>query len=564
MEVNVSKTRPPVVWMIWDGASNLAVKELLREGALPCLESILKEGVYAPACPPAINCQTPPSLAALFTGTSCGKHGIYGLNIPDKSLGQFATAVYSGFSPAMLKAKTIWEHAGEFGKEYVLVSIPWVLKNNINSIPKGCKFALDGYSKRYSRRGAVLLKDLFLRNSRLSSLNIGPYSFSVELAESGLIVGIEGQSQKLCISQNDDKSEKDYIQISPGVGIYFWLLQRPVDNERLLVYSGTWKTQVSADKGKNSFLSEVGPFNGEGHGSVYRDGIFGPRIVEGGDGSAEDLLVWTIKKASDYFARASLKSIELNPEADLYIFYQPCTDDIGHELIGWCDPASKVYKPELAARIWPFVREVYQMADCHLGRVMKCFGKECSFIISSDHGMAGIGYSVYINEALKQAGLLRYDSGGNIDLEHTVALYHPANNGSVWISGGCMAGKGVTAGEYKNICKKVGGSLKEIRNAGTGEYVIKNVFTFDSNSGMGDMFLVMEDGYELKSDISQTGELIVRSAKSGNHLTNNGCESLKGIFCAKGPGIESNKNMTAIDNSDVAAVDCKQLGIQRL
>jgi predicted AlkP superfamily phosphohydrolase/phosphomutase len=114
--------------------------------------------------------------------------------------------------------------------------------------------------------------------------------------------------------------------------------------------------------------------------------------------------------------RASQKVIQNYSDADLYIFYQPCTDDIGHELMGLCDPLSKAFHERDWEKNWQYIRDVYQAADRHLGTILALFQNQCTVVISSDHGMAGINHTIYVNEYLKKAGLLDFDWQGIMEL----------------------------------------------------------------------------------------------------------------------------------------------------
>jgi predicted AlkP superfamily phosphohydrolase/phosphomutase len=544
--------------MIWDGAPFWAVQKLINEGALSYLEKIVKGGLFAAASPPHLNCQTPPSLATLFTGSLPELHRVFGFNVPDSNFNSCVTKMYSGFDHQILRGKTIWEHAGEHGKKYVLVSIPWYRNS------KGCKFALEGYSNRIARRGAVLLKDILSDPLNKGVLQIGPYYLHISKHEKEIQINYGDTSKNISLLNeevNASSWQEQFISLETGIGVYIWITHRYSDNEPIIVYSGIWKTKVMPYEVDADFVSQVGAFNGEGHGAIYRNGMFGPTIIDGGSGFAEDKLVYSIKKEAEYFERVSCYVVKKYSHEDLYIFYQPCTDDIGHELMGFCDPQSKAFSMKSRDKIWPYIREVYKAADRHLGSIIEQFGSECTFILSSDHGMAGMCYTIYVNEVFKKCRLLDFDSQGNIDLAKTLALYHPANNGSIWINeAGRLYGK-VDESDYNAVLQRAKIILSELTNPESGEKVIADIYETERRLGIGCLFLGAEDGYEFNAGRSASGSIIEKTVKSANHATNPSRESLRGIFAAKGPLLNKEVFIEGFHNKNVYPIICRQLGI---
>lgn len=72
---------------------------------------------------------------------------------------------------------------------------------------------------------------------------------------------------------------------------------------------------------------------------------------------------------------AATEAVLREHTADLVVACLPMTDDIGHELIGWCDEKSGGYRPDIANRVWSCIRRCYQGADRILGRVLDRAGQ---------------------------------------------------------------------------------------------------------------------------------------------------------------------------------------------
>jgi predicted AlkP superfamily phosphohydrolase/phosphomutase len=556
-----------VVWLIWDAAAHWAIRALLAEGSLPALARVAQAGVIAGARPPWPNCQTPPGLATLFTGVWPWLHGISGFSMPDPDARLPVTARRSGFDPASLAAEPIWSYAGRHGRRVVLTYIPWVITPD--GAPPGCVFAAEGYTERIMRGAAIPLTDLSPGADGRLQLQLGPIHLALEPSQDQVAVELlpAGRRFVLKIDAADDMDEHE-LTIGPGMRLFLRIWRRACDGALLLLHSGLWQIRTAPASELPAFQDAAGPFVGEGLGFLYRQGIFGPRLAEGGDGAAERMLVRSIATAATHFQRAALSAAARHPAADLYICYQPCIDDIEHELIGWCDPHSRAYRPLIAAEAWAAVRSVYQLADRHLAALLEHFGEDCTIIISSDHGMAGMTDTIHVNEALRQAGLLAFDAAGVIDLTRTTILYHTANNGSLWLNDARRPGGIVPDERRDDVIARAIAVLRGLRNPETGEPVIHAIYPADGDAqagwkpALGDLFLAAADGYELSAGQTANGQLIVPVRKSASHATNPDRASLRGIFAARGPGIDRNRDLGEIDNRDLFPLLCRQLGMK--
>lgn len=555
--------KKPVVWLIWDGAAGWATRRMLEEGALPALGSLAATGVSADALVPSPNCQTPPSLATLFTGTWPRQHGIHGFSVPKVGTESNPLAYRSGFDPDLLGVDPIWSYLGHKKCSSVLVNIPWVMSPSNGEVPEGVVFATEGYSHRVTRGGVFEIHPKQIGQNL--SYQVGSHLLEIS-TERNAKVTIKDiiTDQQIVLRLNENlSSEEKYLMFENGERLLFKTHFRSHDGALLLLHTGIWRTRTFPSNEQSTFENESGPFIGEGLGNAYRRGVFGPRLAEGGNGEAERVLLRTISWSADYFRRCSMTAVERHPGADLYMFYQPCIDDIEHELIGWCDPCSKAYRPDIEEQTWAILREVYQMADRHLATLLKHFGNECTVIVSSDHGMAGMTHTIHVNESLAQAELLTFNMDHKVDLERTVLFYHPANNGSLWINPSITDFK-----TRQDILSKGIAALRCITHPEDGTPAFHAIYPIDDEfeetgyvPTMGDLFVAANDGFELSAEQSPDGQVIVPTLKSASHATNPNRPSLRGIFYARGEHIAYGRDLKVVDNRSVFPLICHQLGV---
>jgi hypothetical protein len=448
----------------------------------------------------------------------------------------------------------------------VLSHVAWSFDGHGAAAPATI-FAVEGYTKRLSR-GSVTVLEVQPHGEAQCEVTLGPYTLAAvwDAATVRIMHEPSGQSCRLALPA-DHTVQQATLDLEPGLGVVLSTMRRPYDGALLLCASGLWQVRTSREDDLEAFQRETGPFVGEGLGFLYRKGLFGPRLAEGGDGSAERLLVDSIARAASYFERASLAALARQPDADLYISYQPCIDDIEHELLGWCDPRSRAYRPAIAAEAWAVLRRVYQLADHHLASVLRQVGPAATVIVSSDHGMAGMTDTVHINQALAADGLLAFDANGAPDLPRTRILYHPANNGSLWINTARRPGGIVSNDDEPTVVMQAVATLRSLTDPATGAPVIHAVYPEDGGEqsgwgpSLGDLFLAAADGYELSAAPSPTGRVITPTPKSASHATYPDRAALRGIFYSCGPGLRAGLDLGEIDNREVFPLVCRQLGI---
>lgn len=537
--------------MIWDAAANWVVQKLMNEGILPNLQVLASEGEYSEIQPPYPNCQTPPSLATLFTGSPLLKHGITGFRVPNYNNVLFAEV---GFN-IPLQVEPIWEHLNIFGYVCSFSHIPWVKKKYLSE-NKNCNY-IEGYSSPLLKSGAVRIENIDMDVPM--TLNLGSFTFQITTRNASVKVK-EISTQKsidYCYSSNLEFKMFNNKNQGTLIAVY-----QDFNQNLYIVHTGIWEVVTHGE-----FSPDCKTFIGEGLGRLYRSGFFGPKLVEGGDGFAERCLTDSILQVGKYFAECANNVIQNSKDSQLILSYQPCIDDIEHELLGWCDPASNRYSTEHAEAIWSYIKEVYQFVDNHLGHIKSFLSSGDLLFVTSDHGMAGVSQMVNINELFRMHGLLSVDSDNCIDLDDSLVIYHPANNGSIWILNPKLKGEESLIAYKSRIVKYVIDILTQWQEE-YGDKVIGEIISLidkprEGTDMLGDMLILAAPGYEFSANLQTKGRVVVPFPKTASHGTYNGLQSLHGIFVGAIVGSTKVSLKKPINNNqDIFPFICNYFNLQ--
>jgi len=356
-----------------------------------------------------------------------------------------------------------------------------------------------------------------------------------------------------------DVDEWTAVRLRDGAG--FWA--RVIPGDRLLVRTGIWSGRVAgADSHLVQRLAGTEVFAGAGVGRLYRSGRFGPRLVDGGDGSAEEVFVSSLRCVARSFDSA-VDAVLAGHDADLVVIYLPLTDDVGHEFAGWCDPHSAAYRPDAADPIWDHVRRCYAWSDAVLGRVLdraRDAATGDTVILAADHGMVGSAYLVHVNEALVRAGLAVPGADG-LDPRGCSVVYHPANNGALRVNHTGLPGGSVPRERSGALLRQAMAVLAEIP-AVTGFLDGRGRPLTVSDVGERDevAYVVLHDDYQ-PTAVLDGGPVVRPMVKSAGHVVNTGTDRLYATFAAAGPGITAGADLGTVDNTFAAGLVLRQLAI---
>ncbi|MFI5779561.1 alkaline phosphatase family protein [Nocardia sp. NPDC051570] len=536
-----------VYWVVWDAAAHWIVDRLDRQGMLPAVRRLRGGGVRAAAMPPAPNCQTPPSLATLFTGAWSQEHEVTGFTVPDLDS---LTGHRSGFAPGFPARLPVWRTLTEHGMRSAFVHAPWVFGED-GAVGSGVDGAIEAYSNRLARHDVLPLGE----PGRLR-WGVGPYEVLVDISAHDVRLYIGDIEHELTV-------ERGWVPVELPGGAGFWVRHLATAQGRALVRTGAWAARTGGtDSRLVQALARTPVFAGEGVGPLYRTGLFGPRLVEGGDGTAEEIFLSSVDCVVQSFGAATDAVLSCH-DADLVVIYLPWTDDVGHELAGWCDEQSAAYRPDIAEQAWTHLSSCYRQADAVLGMVLDRAGETDTVLLCADHGMVGSSHLVHINEQLVLAGLAARTPSGALDPQRSQVVYHPANNGSLRVNHELLPGGVVPAERVGDTMRDAMAALREI-TAPEGTRVVTGFLdahaqpVTEQNAGAL-TYVVLADNYQPSADCD--GGAVVRPlAKSGAHVVNTGDPRLHAAFAAAGPGIPADLDLGVVENTLGAQLVLHQLG----
>jgi predicted AlkP superfamily phosphohydrolase/phosphomutase len=514
-----------LLWVIWDGASFDVVQELLDSGQLPALGSLLKGRVLwlQPLSP---SCQTPPSLATLFTGAAIVDHEVTGYRMPSWKPGTSFVESTSGFDPAAVQRPLIWDELAAKGCWLGLSHVPWTGDKDASRWPGSV--AVHALDRRLDQPRFIPVSAGAAQRSGGQSLDLGGRALIVNEHDGvyEIVAPESGESVRVVPSREVRFAERA-LRLGPGLATKVGLLIKP-DSVLLLAHTGLWEMQVQPRQRQQSLDAALGAFAGRSLGDAYHDGDLGARAMEGGAGAAEQALVASARLQVESFTRACEFILRDAPTDGLVISYLPTIDEIQHEVFRWTG-----YGPagENVSRVREVLRSTYALADEQLARFLRHVGPRCKVVVASDHGAAVLRRNFHVNEALARAGLLRFDRQGGIDVRASQAAYHPAGNGSVWINTDDRAGGLVSRRMRRSVADSVERILRDARDPQTGlpPVEVKRLGEAERDK-LGDLFLYSIVGYDCRSEPGPDGSEYSKTPKGGTHVTPTGESTLRGVF----------------------------------
>ncbi len=351
---------------------------------------------------------------------------------------------------------------------------------------------------------------------------------------------------------------------------YFRLFSLSRDGSEMTLYQrdSAGFQGASSKQLTEQFLAAAGGF-ADWPFSLYDQGEFGPQIwVQGADGAAERRLKEVVRFGMGVLDRGMRFAVQ-QMKSDLIIHYAAASDSAGHTWMGVLDPGSLAYNPTIAAKIWPFYTEVFQMQDAWLGSILNMAGPASTVSLVSDHGMAGIGRMFYPNAVLEQAGLLTRTADDKIDLTKTKICVPPWGDYFVSVNSTDWKGGVVSPAEKEDVLHKATEALLSAVDPETGKHIVTRVFTAGEIVGMGlggeaggDLYLDFAEGYGPSASVSKdvvgkTASIIGR----GTHGFYPQRMDMQTVWFLTGPGVVAGKTVGPIRQVDIAPTLSRLFGI---
>jgi predicted AlkP superfamily phosphohydrolase/phosphomutase len=604
-----------VILISFDGMRNDLTRKFVKDGEMPHIKKVIKDGTiakYAKTVSPSL---TAPSHAAIATGATPLKTSIVS-NVwqePDEGLTNKQDAFLSE-----LEVDPLWVAARKQGKTTATVAFaganPQTGKQADYTIYYG-----DTWSPS-SQEKLTFTKATEWKNS--------PQSYS-PLKESSFPIKVEnGKNKTIYVLAYDstDNKEVNYNQFivseskeveSNGVKNEAWgsVMLKVKEGKA----AGFWHKLSSNDQkletGAVMYRSAVtsGLIDGpDGFSEEIRDrfGFFPP---QDDDKALEE--GWITRKEYEEIAERFVNwvtevslYIKKEYEPDLLMFYAPQIDHQEHKYL-LTDPRQPDYTQEKSKKYMDYIEWAYRTADQVVGKTVDSLDENDNLFIVSDHGMEPAHSALEPNKVLKDNGLLVLDSEGKIDYEKTKAIAIPSGSAAhVYINLESREKAGIVPKEdYEKVREEILQSFNEVEvnrneNGPVVSHHLKEMWSSMFNEGLsltalkentkdlygylmnskvnpyqdikmipkkgnselkdqneGDILLMAAPGYIMGQGVT---EIVKPSPELGTHGGDPNREKLKAVFMAIGPEIEEGKQIQPTSNLDIAPTIYEILGIE--
>lgn len=291
---------------------------------------------------------------------------------------------------------------------------------------------------------------------------------------------------------------------------------------------------------------------------LWEEGLLGPTLANGGDGTAERRLLESAELATLGFMTGAAWGWEtLHPR--LMLDYFPLGDDADHTLWGLLDRRAPAYDSTVARRAGELRERLWELVDLRLAALMAVVREApgTRLFVTGDHGMRATWRRFRPNVALRQAGLLAVDSAGRIDLARTRA----ASPNGYWISVNRDTRRGgiVTADSVASVLAQVRAALLAVRDT-DGRPVVTRVFDArapeSASLGIGgkaggDIYYEVAEGYAWSAE--PFGAVLSPMARVvGSHGFPPTSADMHTVFCEWMPGLPAARRAESVRLTDVA------------
>lgn len=409
---------PSAVWLLIDGLSHELLTLLSSYSTSSVLQQCIAAKRVVPLRPLAPNCQTPPSLFTIWSGTAPAEHGMTGYDIPFQQ-GADPTQFQDGFSAWPRAIPMVWDRYAAAGKKIRTTSVPFM---QIEQLGSALLSATDVFAP------AILPPAILAHGDVL------------RLPELALEVQVQAQGETFCLCDQHGQ----HVQIRLGESAAFVLPETDnpknantsnhairfhaalIDGEPKLINLGYRPVTVyGSDAASRLTHGRSNSFVASNPGKLYQDALLGRRLDDGGSGAAETLLVDLMYEVHCSFAEDFLWSLQAG-NADLIVAYYPVVDLLSHQILRYA--VSEGDQRQAGPLAGLFSRVLTWIAKM-LTDAAKNVSPQTKFIAHSDHGMSPIYQQIAPNRFFLEQGLLYLSASNQIDWQRSLMFMHPAENG---------------------------------------------------------------------------------------------------------------------------------------
>jgi len=592
-----------------DGAVPWQFRDRALRGEMPNLTRLIERGMLCPALPLPSGV-TPVNWLSIATGAYPGTHGVseFAVHIPGTPL----TESTGAFSSEICQAEFIWDALGRQGMRTAAISYPGSLPRTSDRLIAIGNDGAPGDGMRWyevSSSQCVATADSIpdTENTPLfpkyqpqvvewrDDLSVpwrdepGP-GFRFELAPGAPALAAVAQGGRLTIGHYRDDTVlcelcagewSPFLRISVATPAgeveaawRFYLTDLERGRGRVILYiSPLYPTSGFSEPASVSgeLVEDLGPYSETLSVTKCSIGWYPPEAFLD---ECRQQLMWQAGAA-----------LQLTQEMDVPLVFTKwhAFDKLYHSFMHNFDPVSPQHRPEGLGEWSEYHAQMHRIADRAVGEILDGMDDETALMVASDHGLMPAVRHVWINNALRAAGLIEaeFDEEGRAAIDWSGTRAYCAPFTQVWVNligrdpDGCVA----SGAEYEAVRDEVIATLHELRDPETGEPVMDEVFRVEDGAfyGLwgerdGDVRFSTRPGYSVfrTRELSPEGQAVTPA--SGQYRGDHGCYrptarlgegSETAVFGACGAGIvPGGWSDMPIKLTDVTPTICRLLDIE--
>jgi len=406
-------TAPCLMWLLVDGLSFPLYQRLAPRLRTPMAHAL-------PLPPLSPNCQTPPSLFSIWSGLPPSAHGLTGYDMPAVN-GASPLATRDAFFAWPREVPMAWDRWAAEGGKVRTCAVPFL---------------------QADRLGAALLSHTEVYQPEVARPQVLPAGSRLSIAALGIDWRIEADADALLIDSPHAPTRIPFgttahLPVTPAPGIApaegphqaVAVHAARIGGQAHACFLGYQPVALHGQQAANRRARlHQRAYTASNPAKLYARGELGPRITEGGQGEAEELLLALLDVLHQAFADDIAWAAGAG-HCELIVAYYPVVDLLSHQLLRQVVAPANPREQQLAEVV---LARLVGWLDDLLARCLAALPRHARLVAHSDHGMAPIHHEVRPNLCFQQLGWLASDGQGGIDLDRTLAFYHPAENG--WLA----------------------------------------------------------------------------------------------------------------------------------
>lgn len=578
---------PKLVSIVWDGAADWVIDDMLERGDLPNVARLKAQGMWAESVIPAWPSKTAVGHASLFTGCWPDQHGV-----TNNSVGLLPRSEHTlaesrrGFDSRSLLAEPVWVTAVKQGRTVAALSaaLSFPPDRYVEAIRQAGADArkfieFSGFEKDWAPGRMVT----FEPGKRTSEFDVAGRKFKVTLIDDpavptqGLdtaLIESEGQEARLNALEPNMEARGwsppfKVVKENSAANVYFRLWDLSADGTSVTLYQRKVSPLYGTQDAKETerYVDAYGGFHDDPF-FPYERGAFGVPLFKGGDGTAERRCLELVAQDCQFLKRGFAYAWK-RWRPDVTFHYTPMSDSAGHVWVGFLDDALPNHDRALAAKLWPFYRKVYQLQDDWLGFVLETVGSQTVVALLSDHGMAGAHSYAYVNTALEQAGLLVRNDRGQIDWTKTKAAVPTWSDFFVVVNSTDRKGGIVAPSDVDAVVDAAAEALLQFKDD-SGKHLVTGVFRPRDSASLGlggpaggDLYFELAEGYYPSNRLNAKATSPYGEAGPGGvHGYFPYRRKMGAIFYASGGKLPKGRALPIIRHIDVFPTLFKAIGLR--